>query len=111
MHDICDMCGQVVPEDQLMPMGAGSQVCAQCAEKGSADGRAEKELAQRDYVADMAMDARRMGEGVGFDKFMDRILVNEGHLRAPTREEDSPQRRRAARHQDRPLNKIRFGGK
>lgn len=49
--------------------------------------------------------------GGGFDKFMDRILINEGRLRVPDREEDSPQRRRAARHQDRPLNKIRFGGK
>lgn len=111
MHDVCDMCGEVVPEDQLMPMGAGSQVCAQCAEEEAEAARAEEELVQRDYAADMAMDARRMGEGVGFDKFMDRILVSEGHLRAPAREEDSPQRRRAARHQDRPLNKIRFGGK
>lgn len=102
MHDVCDMCGEVVPEDQLTPTETGTLACTQCA---------EEELVQRDYVADMATDARPLGEGVGFDKFMDNILVSEGRLRTPVREEDSPLRRRAARHQDRPLNKIRFGGK
>lgn len=46
---------------------------------------------------------------VGFDKFMDRILVCEGAGRPPVPEEDNPQRRRAARHQDRPNNRIRYG--
>ena len=74
--------------------------------------RAEEEEAMRDYYADMKMDAKRHGEGVAeFDKFMDKILISEGHNRPPVKEEDSPQRRRAARHQDRPLNKIRYGSK
>ena len=74
--------------------------------------RAEEEERMRDYYADMKMDAKRHGEGVdGFDKFMDRILVAEGHNRLAPKQEDSPQRRRAARHQDRPLNKIRYGSK
>lgn len=47
----------------------------------------------------------------GFDKFMDKILVSEGHFKPVQKEQDSPQRRRAALHQDRPLNKIRYGSK
>ena len=55
---------------------------------------------------------RPVGEGVQeFDKFMDKILISEGHGRKPTPEEDNPQRRRAAKHQDRPGNKTRFGSK
>lgn len=46
-----------------------------------------------------------------FDKFMDKILISEGYGRPAMKPEDNPQRRRAARHQDRPGNKTRFGGK
>ena len=57
-------------------------------------------------------DPDRYREGVaGFDKFMDKILISEGNGRKPTPPEDNPQRRRAARHQDRPGNKIRYGVK
>jgi len=57
-------------------------------------------------------DPDRYREGVvGFDKFMDKILISEGYGRKPTPPEDNPQRRRAARHQDRPGNKTRYGVK
>jgi ribosome-binding protein aMBF1 (putative translation factor) len=110
MHDVCDMCGEVA--DDLVPMGADTHICARCAEEEAGHRAEEEEQTQRDFYADMAMDRRRLGEAAGFNKFMDRILVEEGHNRvAPKHEEDSPQRLRAARHQDRPLNKIRYGGK
>ncbi len=46
-----------------------------------------------------------------FGKFMDRIL-NEGATRRPQvpTEDDSLQRKRAARVQERPLGRIRMGG-
>jgi|SRR6478609_1851127 len=46
-----------------------------------------------------------------FDKYMDKILISEGHGRPAVPPEDNPQRRRAAKHQDRPGNKTRFGAK
>lgn len=46
-----------------------------------------------------------MGEGVSFDKFMDRILLKETR-KVPAG--DSPLRERAHRHQERPLGRIRF---
>lgn len=73
---------------------------------------AEEAERQRDYHADMKTDQKRYGEGVqDFDKYMDQILIKEGHGRPPVKPEDNPQRRRAARHQDRPNNKIRYGVK
>lgn len=47
-------------------------------------------------------------EGAYFDKFMDRI-VSEGVRCASQAPADSPQRVRARRRQDRPLNKVVFG--
>jgi hypothetical protein len=47
------------------------------------------------------------GESFTFDKFMDSILVKE--VRHP-QNPDSPNRERARRHQERPLNRIKFGG-
>lgn len=56
-------------------------------------------------------DPDRYREGVGFDKFMDKILIQEGHNRKVTKQDDSPQRRRQAARQERPLGRIRIGGK
>jgi hypothetical protein len=47
------------------------------------------------------------GHRFNFDKFMDRIVISESKQR-PTA--DSPLRKRAQRHQERPLNRIKFGG-
>lgn len=54
---------------------------------------------------------RPEGKITDFDKYMDKILISEGRGRPPVKQEDNPQRRRAAMRQDRPLNKIRFGAK
>lgn len=59
---------------------------------------------------DMRKENPREGV-IGFDKYMDQILIKEGHGRPAVAAEDNPQRRRAARHQDRPNNKIRYGVK
>ncbi len=73
----------------------------------------DEEERQRDYMDDMDdVESRRMGEGVQeFDKYMDQILIKEGHGRPAVKPEDNPQRRRAALRQDRPANKIRYGVK
>lgn len=71
-------------------------------------------LQSADWVAQTRAERERerYGEGVAeFDKFMDRILISEGRGAPPVHVEDNPQRLRAARHQDRPNNKIRYGAK
>lgn len=91
----------------------GAMLCARCAQEAGEDRAREDDWeTQRDYRADARMDAKRMGEATsGFDRFMDSILIAEGHNRQPTKQEDNPMRRRAQRHQDRPNNKIRYGVK
>lgn len=44
-----------------------------------------------------------------FDKFMDRIVLDEHKNVVPRETEKSPQRIRAERNQDRPNNRIRYG--
>lgn len=53
-----------------------------------------------------------MEEGVSFDKFMDTILVKEGSVvsRKMRTLNDSPQRERARKHQEKPLNRITYRG-
>lgn len=46
-------------------------------------------------------------QDVNFDKFMDAILLDKNKNKTmPKVQSDSPQRQRAARNQDRPLNKT-----
>lgn len=54
---------------------------------------------------------KQVKEGFVFDKFMDAILVNEnvGRRVIPSHN-DSPQRERARRHQERPINRIKYRG-
>lgn len=47
-------------------------------------------------------------ESTDFDKFMDNTLLKEHRAKRVDRPEDNPMRRRAALHQDRPNNRIRF---
>lgn len=54
---------------------------------------------------------QQVNEGISFDKFMDDILISEGAFAVKQVQHDSPQRIRAARHQDRPNNKIVIGGR
>lgn len=116
----CDKCGATVPRDQAVEvLDPDGMLCPSCAAEEEEEILGRSKDALRDYYTDMAIDRRRMGEGAEkgptsvaeFDKFMDRILVEEGNNKPQVKQEDSPQRRRAALHQDRPLNKIRFGGK
>ncbi len=47
-----------------------------------------------------------------FDKFMDRIVLDEHkQQKVNPKREDNVQRQRAARIQDRPMNKTRWGGR
>lgn len=48
----------------------------------------------------------RMHEGFQFDKFMDNILIKESHKVVRG---DSPMRERARRHQEYPINRIKYG--
>lgn len=45
-------------------------------------------------------------EGLTFDKFMDSILMSENFSKTMRTVNDSPQRIRAKRNQERPLNRI-----
>ena len=51
-------------------------------------------------------------ESFGFDKFMDQIILKEGSVfkKAVLSTPDSPQRERARRHQEKPINRIRYRG-
>lgn len=50
-------------------------------------------------------------EGASFNKFMDKILVQEAPSKKLLVENDSAQRQRAARHQERPLSRTVYGRK
>lgn len=117
-HMNCDKCGEEIPPgEEVEVMNPDGVLCPRCAAEEEDEILARNRDAMRDYYTDMAIDRYRMGEssepqGVkDFDKYMDQILIKEGHGRPAVKPEDNPQRRRAARHQDRPLNKIRYGVK
>lgn len=97
-------------DDDENPMG--DHTCPECgAGPGEECECSVDDEDPRDFN-DARLDAKRVGEGViGFDKYMDQILIKEGHGRPAVKPEDNPQRRRAALHQDRPNNKIRYGVK
>lgn len=101
--DDCPVCGWG-PRDS-----EGCETCGACAGEECDCGDAAED--PRDFN-DARRDAKRVGEGLSFDRFMDRILITEGKQRI-TSTDRTPQQVRAARNQDRPLNKIRFtnGGK
>jgi hypothetical protein len=63
-----------------------------------------------DRAYDARVDVQREGkEMTEFDKFMDRTVIDERQrVRVDRKEENNPQRQRAARYQDRPMNKTRF---
>lgn len=77
----CARCGCEADEDEL----DGNGYCEVCAEESS----------------------ERLGECTQFTKFMDNIVLSEQRRRGIVTLPDSPMRLRAARHQERPLNRIR----
>lgn len=106
----CPMCGDEVALADMGPT-AGGLVCNSCLESSAENAAAEAAEAVADYHTDMKMDSRRMGEGVvGFDRFMDRIMIEENRKGLPVLN-DSPLRKVAARYQERPMGKTRMGVK
>jgi hypothetical protein len=90
----CPMCGEKVGKENLVEPPApteGEKVCRKCA--------SELEDEQKHGTHQ---------ECYTFDKFMDRILVQEGSLGVQLLQEDSPMRVRQSRIQERPLNRTRF---
>jgi hypothetical protein len=64
------------------------------------------------WATDLPPSHGAQNEGTEFDKFMDRIVITERRTKkVDVLEENNPQRQRAMKYQDRPLNKTRFGGK
>lgn len=130
----CASCGAPMAPGEGVELEPGEQVCDACSVEGG-EGRCEyceahpgeshgrgcpnKEMDEpdpdhwHDSRVDREMDVHVEGvnESTEFDKFMDRIVVDERKKQVIDREEDNPQRRRASRYQDRPMNKTRFGSK
>lgn len=95
--DICDVCG-----------GTGT-VAVSLAGPSECDCGAQD---QESHVCPVCSSGRTAAlEGYEFDKFMDNIILKEGRAGNPNRLNgvDSPQRERARRHQEKPINRIKWG--
>lgn len=91
------------------PKSGSYEECPECGDDVDDDGichNCERQEYERDKAAEDRMDSNRLGEG--FDKFMDRILIQEGAGRRPPALADSPQRLRQQRRQERPLGRTIF---
>lgn len=61
------------------------------------------------YETGVPQTEGKLTESKDFDKFMDRIVTDERRVQKVNKqEENNPQRLRAQRYQDRPMNKTRF---
>ena len=75
------------------------------------DSRMDRQMDDRHFGRDdvqyegVVREGREMSE---FDKFMDRIVVDEKQRERIDAPENNPQRQRASKYQDRPMNKTRF---
>lgn len=93
-ENVCGMCG--APGERLVTVEPGMDpVCGRCADE---------------YRHPKRYEPPRREECIDFDRFMDRTLIDERRRTLVDGEETNPQRLRAARYQDRPLNKVRVGG-
>lgn len=98
----CDGTGEMPDMDALCPI---------CNGWGTVDGNPRNKTHDNfdtDYNVREG-DNVSEGKGLQFDKFMDNILVKEGRTTVRQKQEDSPLRRRAALHQDRPANRTVIG--
>lgn len=59
---------------------------------------------------ELGPDPDRFREGAGFDKFMDRIVIEENRKKKVDGEENNPQRQIARKYQDRPNNRTVIRG-
>jgi len=120
MFDGCPMCGSpMLPGEEVYVEKNADPVCPACAEdyQGMTPSANEPDP---DRAYDARVDRGRFGEGhvnesaeiSEFDKFMDRIVLDEvKQKKVDPKVENNPQRQRAARIQDRPGNKTRWGGR
>ena len=86
--EVCDMCGMEMQDN----------VCDCCAAS----------MHNHDQPMKFKFAGVALGERYEFDKFMDDILIRES--RKP-HFGDSPMRKRALKHQERPINRTRYGVK
>lgn len=106
---------EMVPEDEF-----GGEECPEC---GAPPGEPhdprcplavdDEDPRDPDRAYDARVDREPRMEGVikestEFDKFMDKIVVDERRRQQVDRPETNPQRLIAKRYQDRPMNKTRF---
>ena len=119
MFDGCPMCGgPMAPGEEVFVEKNADPVCPSCAEEYETMMPAANEP-DPDRAYDARVDRGRFGEGLvkesteisEFDKFMDRIVLDEHQKQKVEKAETNPQRARAARVQDRPGNKTRWGGR
>jgi hypothetical protein len=94
-----------VPEDQWSPLDPGDDIPADF-----------PDIVDEPVNPTMSGEAEvqpHLPEGFEFDRFMDKILIQESaEIQRPHRRDaDSLMRERANRHQDRPMNRTRYGVK
>jgi hypothetical protein len=107
--------GSSPPRGNIEVVGEYGDVLA-CLVDGFAMSDEDAEMMLRYSIKDDVQDDERTARTdpsgrmfEGFDKFMDRIVIDERKNIVPRETEKSPQRIRAERNQDRPNNKIRYG--
>lgn len=115
-----DLSLDVFGEEPIDPYPEGGEEEAPCDHCGAPLGMPHESDCPNDEEGEEdrpdGMRANIQGEGHvfetdSFDKFMDRIVGDEKQrVRVTPKVEDNPQRQRAARYQDRPMNKTRWGG-
>lgn len=99
----CEVCGGEFPSEEASVLPNGNIACSVCRQEHFSD-----RVPGRPNYSDVAEAVDDEPVIEGFSKFMDNILISEGRFRRPEPTYESPQRKRAARHQDRPLNRVRF---
>ena len=107
--------------DDLSPQAAADHLAATSIPSMDADDYAEpaydamgRKIDWNEERLEDEVGARSVGSGrpfESFDRFMDDILIKESKQPQIKTENDSAQRKRAARYQDRPGNKTRIGGR
>lgn len=118
----CLSCGAVegeecAPDCMSWALDAGAIADGGCPQCASPPGSPHDPGCPENPLGGPAMvDPDRYREGVvredaGFDKFMDRIILQERGARTVAGKENNPSRLIAGKYQERPLGRIRYGVK
>ena len=99
--DYCDSDNTVVLDSIPSMTGAGHDDSWKCLDCGKTS------FSGPEIVRRRQTQESKANENV-FDKFMDKIILDERKNIVHREKEKSPQRIRAERHQDRPGNRIRY---